>query len=404
MNLQDRIDGMEYPPTHNYTLETLEPHGSLKLRLFRMPKEFFDTGESFLDIGSSKGFFSLYSKARDKEALEPRKDYADLCNELGIKTLCTTFRNFSPVRKYDRIMIGNAIHYLFRESKGWDFIVKLAAISTDLVLIEGPTGMNCLGMKDAIPKYLRGRFTDEKFRTRMNQFFELVDQQKSPSQGRLIMLWKRRPNRIRIFDTTNATVLKDDNESTIYDAGDDIIKIQKNNSVYDEIRYFIAAHSPISNGFISLIYNGGFRGWAEKKSTLKKIPKLTRQGECLKQLARHNVYLTRLGYTEMDMSISNFFEDLTFYDKGGVWTINELQEGAILDRYEGWFFKMFRQSFTIPIDWTELYRVMNSRDPEKIENFYLELLQEEKFENEKFSLKNTIRNKLSGKGLGRFRR
>jgi SAM-dependent methyltransferase len=379
-------------------LDSLEPNGTLKLRMFRIPNEFWKDGKEFLDIGCNKGFFSLYAKneGMNVEGIDVDEKYVKLCKELGINAQTTTFRDWVPQKRYDRIMLGNVMHYCFRESSGWDFIIKLAAVSSGLVLIEAPTGMDCVGMKDAIPKHLRGRFNEELFYKKMGEFFELVDQLKSPSQGRLIMLWKRKPHRFEeVYDKTGAEQLKANNESAIYRIGVDVIKLQKNWDVKDQIRIFIASHSPISNG-IKYYVDGG---WAEEFNPNKKIRKLTRQEECLRLLAKHNVFLARLGYTEMDLSVVNFFEDLKFCDKGGVFPIKELPEGAITNFDEGWFWKMFRQSFNIIQNdfYDRLFKVMLTRDPEKFESFYSRFTNET-FEKEKFVLKNP----LKGRGLRKY--
>ncbi len=306
------------------------------------------------------------------EAIDNQSQYVGLCKRLGIDTKLTTFRNYNPDKKFDRIMLGNVMHYMYRECGDWSFIIKLAAISTDLVLIEGPTGMNCKIMKDAIPRNLRRNFNDEAFKTAMKQFFTLVSISNSPSQGRYIMLWKRKPVPKEAFALhTGLKILKQDKESTVYESEKHIIKIQNQHEEKDEIRIFIASHSPISNGLKCLVYNyGKYQGWVEEKSDQKKLKPYTNQEQILQKLYLHNIYLAKLGFTEMDMGLTNFFPDLTMFDKGGVCHIQNINPLAINDIEKGWFFVMFRNQFNIPIDFEGIQKALQSSDSVQIQEIY----------------------------------
>ena len=377
MTLQQKIDLLDYPPTHNYKLETLEPTGSLRKRLLLMPQSFF-TGNTFLDIGCNKGFFSLLAakNCHYVEAFDNDIKYVKLCEELGINVSLNSFRNYNPNQKFDRIMLGNVMHYMYRECGDWSFIIKLAAISTDLVLIEGPTGMNCKIMKDAIPKHLRKNFNDVAFRAIMDRFFTLISICNSPSQGRYIMLFKRRKvNTISFMPHDGVEILKQDKESTVYKSGEKIVKIQVlYRSVKDEIKIFISSYSPVSNGLEMFVYNyGKYQGWVENYSNLKKLKPFTRQKEVLYKLCEHNIYLAKLGYTEMDMGISNFWPNLIMYDKGGIRHIQDIPNKAIDDIEKGYFFTMFRNQFDININFGDIQKALLTRDSFEIEKLYRNL-------------------------------
>ncbi len=378
--LQEEIDAIDYPPTHQYVLESLEPLGALRKRMLLISNEMFH-GKRFLDIGSNKGYFSLLAKrnCQTVEAIDNNPKYVTLCKKLGINTQLTTFRDYNPDKKFDRIMMGNVMHYMYRECGDWSFIIKLAAISSDLVLIEGPTGMNCKIMKDAIPKHLRKNFNDEEFLTAMKPFFTMVSISNSPSQGRYIMLWKRKPIQKEAFAIHHGVVtLKQDKESSVYRSDKYVIKIQNKHSEKDEIRYFIAAHSPISNGFRFLVYNyGKFQGWIEDFSEQKKLKPYTNQEVCFEKLCIHNIFLAKLGYTEVDMSVSNFWPDLTFYDKGGIRHIDDVDPLSI-DSLDSWFFTMFKNQFNIDINFARIQSVLQSRDSVQIQDAYESFIEKKK--------------------------
>lgn len=379
MNLQERIDEIAYPPTHQYDLETLEPKDFLKQRFDLMPEDFFH-GKSFLDIGNNKGFFSLYAKKHCEyvEGLDYDKKCVELCNDLGIPTTCTTFRDYIPKRQFDRILMGNIMHYMYRECNGWEFITKLAAISTGQVLIEAPTGMDCKAMNPVFEtKHLRKNFNEKLFFKSMERYFVLKSKVKSPSNNRWIMLWERKPiNKITFNELKNMNEIKNTNESVVYTSNEKIAKIQVNHSVTDFIKTFISSESPISNGVLEWIVNenGEYIGWTEQKEQKQTIPHRTQQSLVLPQLIKHQLYLTKLGYHEMDMGVSNFFEDGIMFDKGGVWHIKEMQKEGIDDVENGYFFKMMKSSFgNYPFDYNTLHRVLNTRDSFVIEEFYEKL-------------------------------
>ncbi len=374
---QEEIDAIDYPPTHQYNLERLEPVGALRKRMRLIPNQIFN-GKRFLDIGCNKGFFSLLAKKRcmEVEAIDNQDSYVRLCKNLGINTQLSTFREYNPDKKYDRIMMGNVMHYMYRECGDWSFIIKLAAISSGLVLIEAPTGMNCKIMKDAIPKHLRKNFNDEAFRNAMKPFFILKSISNSPSQGRYIMLFERIKEPTVAFAIHDGiSIIKQDGESTVYQSKDNIIKIQNNHSEKDEIRIFIASHSPISNGIKSLVYNyGKYQGWVEEKSDQKKLKPYTNQEHIFQKLCIHNIYLAKLGYTEVDMAVSNFWPDLQMYDKGGIRHVQDVDPLAYTDLKTGWFFTMFRNQFNIPIDFEKIQKGLKTHNSLEIQKMYEEFI------------------------------
>src|SRR3990167_1752943 len=263
--MQNRIDSISYPCTHEYILETLEPIGHLKKRLELIPDNFF-TGDNFLDVGVNKGFFSLLAQRNNMkvDAIDIVPQYVELCNDLGINTILTSFRDFNPEKRYDRIMLGNVMHYMFRECNGYEFISKLAAISNGLVLIEAPLGLECSDLNDFFDGEVN--YNRDLFMREMSRFFNLVYDVNSPSPDRYIMIFERKE--IPIIDKNKLEfkkIIKSDDNSIVTHSDDYIVKILTNPTPKDEIRIIISSLSPISNGLTSLVYDDGkFVGWTEK--------------------------------------------------------------------------------------------------------------------------------------------
>ncbi|MHC4388404.1 MAG: class I SAM-dependent methyltransferase, partial [Planctomycetota bacterium] len=188
-NKQQLIDALAYPPTHTYVLDGLKPTGVLAERfavLKGLVPDFFNANNSFLDVGCNKGFFSLYGSQFFNEVvgIDNTPEFIDLCTKLkrpNTEFILTDFRNYTPSKRFDRILLGNVHHYLFRSCQGWDWLYKLAAISKGLVVIEGPVDMSCPDMSDVLCGDLREHFNYEEFIEVMNKFFVLKS--KTPTVG-----------------------------------------------------------------------------------------------------------------------------------------------------------------------------------------------------------------------------
>jgi len=340
---QREIDGLSYPENHQYTLEPLEPIGTLKERLELMPKNFFK-GNSFLDIGCNKGFFTLYADCNYIESIDNEEKYTDLCSKLskGI-AINTSFREYRPIKQFDRIFIGNTHHYIFKECGGWEWINKLAAISNDLVLIEGPTGLENSVADKILEDELRGEFTKERFMTEMGKHFTLISDVDSPysTRHRSIMLFKRKSeSRTQLSELKFIEQVHENDSCTVYHTNDSrTAKILKNPNEESKIRINIAKTSPISNGLLSEIYdNDRFVGWLEKYDPSLRYRKKENEVELFKLICKHNIYLAKLGYTDTDTATSNFFKNSNkLFDKGQVVHIsqqNKMYEIQLRNSYD----------------------------------------------------------------------
>jgi hypothetical protein len=396
--LQETINSLNYPSTHEYNLEKLEPEGDLKSRLgqIQVISPNFFHGENLLDIGCNKGFFSLQASqyCNFVEGIDIDKNYTDLCNSLkqpNMKISNTTFRDYVPDKQFDRILIGNVHHYLFRECEGWDWIYKLAAIATDQVIIEGPIDMKCEDLLEnkAFSEDLQKKFTYNDFIKIMSKFFVLEEKIDSILPQRYVMRFKRKHDdfndKIQVIDLPMKTTAKKNDENTAvfvteYKGKKVLAKILKKSWQKwrpNRENVNIARLSPISNGAIGSIYkNDEFIGWLEELSEDECYGYKENQKELFTLLCNHNIFLSKLGYIETDCSTINFFKTNVFFDKSGVIPIKEINED-VFEKYKnyktGFFFIHLSLSFDI-IDHDMqklLYDALKSKDSMKIEQSFI---------------------------------
>ena len=196
MNTQSVIDSIKYPPTHTYNLSPLYPTGILEKRMQiieRVCPNLFE-GESFLDVGANKGYFMMRATQKCERvwAVEPDFSCCHVLLEImppgKVSLHCGTFGNFHEIREipevrlFDRVFIGNGHHYPYKEAGNWSWVDKLADLSTGIVVLEGPTGMECKDMLRTFPtEELRAGFNWEAMQAAFEPHFELKD--KVPTYG-----------------------------------------------------------------------------------------------------------------------------------------------------------------------------------------------------------------------------
>jgi len=394
--VQSLIDSLSYPSTHQYSIEGLKVFGDLKRRLavLKLIAPNFFYGHNFLDIGCNKGFFSLLAAQYfDKvQSIDVDEKFIKLCRMIkqpNMDVFYDSFRTFMPQIEFDKIFIGNVHPYIFKECKGWEWVYKLAAISTDEVLIEGPVDMNCEDMITAIPKELQSKFTFEKFMQAMDPFFSLKKKISSVSPGRWVMLFRRKNDefdyRIQLYDLPILRIFKEDMDSIVY-----LTEIQNKkvvakfwkNPIHDfKIRVNTARFSPISNGIIGVIYKDEkFVGWVEEYESGPLYKYKENQIELLKLICDHTIFLIKLGYFDSDCAMINFFKrNNKLFDKGGIIHIKELDKSiygsSFEKRYQGWYFKHMKNSYDIINDnmQRQIYDALRSKDPVVIENTFVKI-------------------------------
>lgn len=386
--LQNRIDELDYPPTHRYVLDGLEPLGPLKERLdliLSLDPVFF-LGVKFLDIGCNKGFFSLLASKNFKlvTAVEPDRRYIDLCFDLkpdNMQLVHKSFRDFIPTLTYDKIFIGNTMHYMYIDS-GWDWIAKLAVLSDGDVIIESPVGMECEDMQKIMPKDKQAGYNYNTFLEEMEKYFELLDKIPSPNHtpDRYIMRFKRKIKpQIQIKDLQNKTTIKTDQYTSIfyteYEGKTFVCKIGIKYDVAYKNRIRMASLSPISNGIAYDIYDGDqFVGWAEEYKPSQIYGYYENQKELFKLICLDGIFLARNGYYEHDCGSLNFFkDDNRMFDKGSVEPIFMIIPLAV-----HYYFVQYEQSYNILTNsQKELLRTaLLSKDSHKIEQAFKSIYDE----------------------------
>jgi len=362
MGLQEEIDQLTYPPTHTYKLKPLEPTGLLKIRfdhLRRIAPTFYN-GKSLLDIGASKGFYSLWAAQHGFKrivAIEPQEVYADIlrrvlpeqatvCQEKFGK-FCKSNRPLLPT--FDRILITNAPHYLFGEYGGWDWWKDVADLCHDgaQVVYEGPVDMR--DKKCFVPKLAPE--TESQFNTGsaldapMAAGFELcaaVDSPR-PTSDRCILVFVRRGSRhsvSTIQQVQKATlhvsrIWKNKPGFSIYQTTSGLFcKENKNlnlDSANELLRLKVAARSSFATPIELFIYDGEkLVGWAEPDTTetthwyTSGREPLARDEvkSVLKSFCRYQIGLAGDGYLDLDNGSANWGVDLIgrqyTCDKGAV--------------------------------------------------------------------------------------
>ena len=389
MNIQKMIDDIAYPPTMKYNYATKEPENILKARMEVINKvapNFF-SGDNFLDIGCNKGFCSLIGNFKYIEGLDIEQRFIDVCRAVrpdGKFTL-STFRDYETDEVFDKIFIGNTMHYLFVETKGWDFIKKLAVYSNGELLIEAPTGMECKDMEACIPQELRHLFNEKEFMKEITKYFTLVNKEPSAdyTPDRYVMLFKRKDDEHNtIYEVPkNCGVLKEDKNSSVLTKDGLVYKVFHNADKSLRNRIYIGAMSPISNGLKGFIKDGDLVvGWVEDRSYSSIYLYCENEKELFKLICEHNIFLNKLGYVDLDCATINFFkEDNKMFDKGLNYHTSKINSDDINStstNYKIHFNNSYRR---LPKNYPDrIIDTLETRDNLKLENLFIELLEEQR--------------------------
>jgi hypothetical protein len=345
---------MSNVPTHKFNQETLEPLGPLAERWEIIKREFpnFFHGNNFLDIACHKGWFSLYNSGNFDNIVGFDIDKEDiaLANELNkfkhVNFIHSSFRDFSYNKKFDKIFIGNATHHIFKEIMGHEWIAKLAALSKEYVLFDG--FMNNDNSELAF-------FPDSynSFLKEMNKYFTMVKSCKTTlyTPERRFFLWKK--NKLELAHGTPLYFKKFKHTDYV---DNNIVDIE------------VAASSPHSNGMSAQLLDG----WVEPMMLCKpyrqgRLLTIDIQKKILQTSLRHEIYLSKIGYIDIDPSTRNFCGEIAF-DKSGTLPISLLNEKRI-----NWFVDTFVHSFPdliLNLDITELQNSLASKSPLRIENTF----------------------------------
>ncbi len=197
MDAQAAIDAYKYPPTHSYDVASLTPRGPLAERVDRileMCPGFFEA-RRFLDVGCSKGFFSLVAAKAGGFVLAVDPDAAALgtwasVTPMNVERVLGTFAQIDAETygRFDMIWIGNGHHYLYREDPEWITRLEALAETGGRVVIEGP--ISAKACRDLAG--FGATQDEETFLARMSRSFVLEARSSSPSYtpGRAIWAFK----------------------------------------------------------------------------------------------------------------------------------------------------------------------------------------------------------------------
>lgn len=378
--LQERIDELAYPPTHTYRLEGLEPTGVLKQRieiLNRVGGEFFRKGLRFLDIGCNKGWFCISKMNAPYKyivGIDYNEEYIKLCKDIqafvghrrGLYFFNIAFRDVIPSYRFDRVMIGNVHHYLYRDANGWDWIPKLAAIMTNggLVLIEGPKDMSCDDMDSFFPPELEIKFNSlvshmEKYGLRLVKTEPAV----TYTPERYVWLFKK-------------SVPSNDIPPPEYPG----LMVKVNDfGPHDEARIELGSYAPYSNPIDGWVRGESKAyGWTEKKMTDLRVYRYREnEKELFNSFCDRNIFLARNGYVDLDGATINFGVSegkLVHFDKGAVLPISSLN-ASYYDYDNGVCFILLRQSYNTIQEsiYKKIAIALETKDSRVIEKCFEEL-------------------------------
>lgn len=359
------ISRLAYPPTHEYEFSTLQPKGVLAERfsiINSLDTDFFNV-ENFLDIGANKGFFSqiaMHSGAY-VAAIEPDAQFHELLSEFEGENFTLHkggFKSFASDCQFDSVWIGNTHHYLERESPGYVWVLKLAALIkfNGVLIIEGPTENS-----PDVPADLLSRINEAVLIISTSPYFTLLDIVDSPTYtpGRKFWRFQRiTPKVFNINEIKPAIILKpveiDSNNNkkmAIIRSNDVIVKTHYRKLDDLEIMSLI-----ISNGQSSSVGNlkglltdreNNIIGWlepfleeAEREikvhfGIVDRNNSISRK-ELLVAFLERTTDLAKLGYVDIDSGMSNWIKydnKLRNFDKNSCWQIGSLSYQNIKNAY-----------------------------------------------------------------------
>lgn len=351
-----------YPPTHHYTVvdKRLLPLTTLAERVTLIERHFPEmlSGIRLLDIGCSRGYMTISYGDNFEFALGIDTDVNAIgCANRSATEIdghglfdTTSFRNFHDADPFDKILLLNGPHHLYREIGDHEWVHKLAALSSGYVLTEGPMDRTCSDFGEQ-PDIYKANF--DQFAIWMQLYFRQIRFVPSVSYtpGRYMILWQRHVSWSKLCPKEYPLYKKEFRHDELVDN--------------DPVTVAIAASSPISNGIL------GFHetGWYEHESDVPPYKVGENAKAIWRALCKHQVFLAKLGYTDIDTGTINFFSDgLTLFDKSGVMPIRALTPQHV-EAYMT-VLKSNHGSHLSHEEQEQLGQAMLSRDPDTIQRIH----------------------------------
>jgi len=194
--LNTRMKELSYPDNHDFEVGSLLPRGILEQRIILLQKnapEMFKNYDTFLDIGSNKGFlcFLLKDNYRLLTGVEIAKEICTLSKEIckyhnfrNVEFLNLSFEDMSSVLTYNVVYTGNVHHYLFREDilkkrKPLSFLHKLSKMTKQYLILDGcfeytDFAVNDMLVKGNWSKEVYEKYTFENFVEELKSSFKLL--------------------------------------------------------------------------------------------------------------------------------------------------------------------------------------------------------------------------------------
>jgi hypothetical protein len=141
-------DAEQWPTADSYDLDTLRPCDVLRHReesLRELVPEWFwrgVPGEGLLSVGTGKAYFErrYWGDFERIHAVDPSEQARAGLHMFPVRNLVSSSTSlfeigtFDPVPRYG--WVGAALHYLFAEFCGWEFMWKLAMLVSDTLVID----------------------------------------------------------------------------------------------------------------------------------------------------------------------------------------------------------------------------------------------------------------------------
>lgn len=391
---QKLLDAQIEPQSMTFQLGELTPTNSLVVRMDAfniVAPNFFSTGRKLSDVGCAKGYFSLLAAKNGLlvRGIDYNQKAIDLCrilqgSETKTKFDCVSFRNF-PLNDdyYDRIFIGNGPHYMFVDSGGnWDWVDKLAVLSTDLVLLEGGFNFEDPQMKNLVT-VRKEDFNWECFAKKAEEFFEIQKKEISPITGRYIVLLKKKSNlgtfnKIQLYDLPIIKGIRfgwKEHSSLFLTNIEDVLSFAK---IYPigcwpqtlQLASLFKKNNPIK----SLIYFGEqCIGCCEPYLNPEIWSLAADQKEMIRICCEEQIYLSRQGHIDIDISLGNCLVsksgEIRIVDKNQIYPIHPLDE-----RHAQLWIKTLTDSNLSLVGINEVKEAILSNDSKRVELAFQNIL------------------------------